>query len=654
MVRWLFRSLPLSLCLLSLQAETTIRDTIRAPIAGALFNGQLIVSMPDLTWQGQTYRRHNTTVLVTSGALYLRLIPTTADPEGLSYRVQYIPADGSPGWAEFWVVPDTTTELKVYQVNRASQPSTSSSVGLQQIAGARGNSGRALCSDGTMWTSCDLLVNPAFTPGDLLFRGTAGLEALGIGNAGHVLTSQAGRPTWLSLPASEVPLTISGPLRRTVNVIDCPTCFLTSSVLPWVQLSGVPATFAPSAHSHAAGEIISGAFADTRISQSSVTQHQAALAIAWSQLTGLPATFAPATHAHAATDTTSGVFANARISQASVTQHQAALGIGWSQLISVPTSFAPSAHSHAAGEIISGAFADSRISQTSVTQHQAALAIAWSQLTGLPATFAPAAHLHAATDTTSGVFANARISQASVTQHQAALAIAWSQLTGLPATFAPAAHLHAAGEITSGTLADARIAASSVTQHQAALSIAWSQIASAPSFEAPLSFAGGLLRSGNTVVCPTCGGSGSGGGGSYVKTFTAATSVSIPVSDHGFPNDRLIVDCYDVAGERLEPDSVLVNPTTFAVTVFFSPAQSGSCTVAGQPYAGRTLSQSFSGTSVTIPNVAQEIGTPLFSWRVYGADNYWLEPDSTSLDAAGNFTVFVSPAAAGRVVIVAR
>lgn len=43
---------------------------------------------------------------------------------------------------------------------------------------------------------------------------------------------------------------------------------------------------AASSHNHAASEVTSGTFADARISESSVTQHQAALSIAISQLTG--------------------------------------------------------------------------------------------------------------------------------------------------------------------------------------------------------------------------------------------------------------------------------------------------------------------------------------------------------------------------------
>lgn len=87
----------------------------------------------------------------------------------------------------------------------------------------------------------------------------------------------------------------------------------------------------------------------------------------WSNFTGSPSAFPPAAHTHAAADITSGTFANARISQASVTQHQAALSIAWSQLTSVPaygtrwpswsevtskpSSFTPDAHTHTWADI---------------------------------------------------------------------------------------------------------------------------------------------------------------------------------------------------------------------------------------------------------------------------------------------------------------
>lgn len=118
--------------------------------------------------------------------------------------------------------------------------------------------------------------------------------------------------------------------------------------------------------------INTGTFADARVAQSNVTQHQAALALAASQ-------------------TTSGTFADARISQSSVVQHQAALAL-------------------AASQITSGTFADARIHQNNVLQHQAALALAASQIT-------------------SGTFVDARIASTNVLQHQGLLALTASQIT---------------------------------------------------------------------------------------------------------------------------------------------------------------------------------------------------------------------------------
>lgn len=339
-----------------------------------------------------------------------------------------------------------------------------------------------------------------------------------------------------------------------------------------LQVSGTSVSL--SGHAHATTDITSGTFADARIAQSNVTQHQAALSITESQisdlgsyLTGITgeavgdlsdvtitgitngevlvwntsafinrtlaeAGIAAASHTHATTDITSGTFADARIAQSNVTQHQAALSITESQISDLGTyqssdpllddisaladpnadrllfwddsagdivwltlgtnlsitgttinasggggttlaaltdttittpadnhffvyngsvwvnedaatargsiGAAASSHTHATSAITSGTFANARIAQSNVTQHQAALALATSQIT-------------------SGTFADARIAASNVTQHQGSLALATSQ-------------------ITSGTFADARIAQSNVTQHQAALSITESQI----------------------------------------------------------------------------------------------------------------------------------------------------------------------------------
>lgn len=143
--------------------------------------------------------------------------------------------------------------------------------------------------------------------------------------------------------------------------------------------------------------------------------------------------------------------------------------------------------------------------------------------------------------------------------------------------------------------------------------------------------------------------------GTYTKEFEAVTLLLITNDEHQFNNDRLIVDCYDSDGARIEPDSVYIDPNDFQVAVRFTPAQSGSCVVGGQPLIGRTISQSFtSQTSVLIPTISQDLGTPLFSWRIYGADGFLIEPDSTATDPGGNFTVYFAAATTGRVVLIAR
>lgn len=125
----------------------------------------------------------------------------------------------------------------------------------------------------------------------------------------------------------------------------------------------------------------------------------------------------------AAGDIASGTFANARIAESNVTQHEAALSIGYGQLTGVPSTFTPAAHTL-------GSHSDVTI--TSITSGELLKwnGSAWINNTLAEAGISAVGHTHAAADVTSGTFANARIAAGNVTQHQAALSIAGSQLTG--------------------------------------------------------------------------------------------------------------------------------------------------------------------------------------------------------------------------------
>jgi hypothetical protein len=103
---------------------------------------------------------------------------------------------------------------------------------------------------------------------------------------------------------------------------------------------------AASSHVHAAADITSGTVATARLGGGTASAStflrgdQAWSAVSFANLTSTPTTLAgygitdaaALSHTHAAADVTSGTFADARISETSVTQHEAALSIAGSQV----------------------------------------------------------------------------------------------------------------------------------------------------------------------------------------------------------------------------------------------------------------------------------------------------------------------------------
>jgi hypothetical protein len=197
----------------------------------------------------------------------------------------------------------------------------------------------------------------------------------------------------------------------------------------------------------------------------------------------------------AASNVTSGTFADARVAESNVTQHQGALSITESQISDFGT-YANAVHTHAASDITSGTLADARIAESNVTQHQAALSITESQISDF-GTYATAAALTTHTgDTTNPHSVTA--TQVGLGNVENTALSTWAGSTNLTTlgtittgtwngdTIASAyigSHTHAASDVTSGTFADARIAETSVTQHEAALSITESQISDFGSYQ---------------------------------------------------------------------------------------------------------------------------------------------------------------------------
>lgn len=154
--------------------------------------------------------------------------------------------------------------------------------------------------------------------------------------------------------------------------------------------------FAASSHNHTLADITdSGTAAGLDVP---ATGDAAAGEVVKGDDTRLTDSRTPTSHSHSASDVTSGTFADARISQSSVTQHEAAIdhdaltnytadehrtindvGTGLTDLWSASKinselgGKADASHTHSTSDVTSGTFADARISQSSVTQHQAAI-----------------------------------------------------------------------------------------------------------------------------------------------------------------------------------------------------------------------------------------------------------------------------------------
>lgn len=75
-------------------------------------------------------------------------------------------------------------------------------------------------------------------------------------------------------------------------------------------------------------EANTNAFTDALKSKLEGIESGAVASVSWAEVTDKPSTFAPSSHNHAASEVTSGTFADARISQSSVTQHESAIDAG--------------------------------------------------------------------------------------------------------------------------------------------------------------------------------------------------------------------------------------------------------------------------------------------------------------------------------------
>jgi hypothetical protein len=91
------------------------------------------------------------------------------------------------------------------------------------------------------------------------------------------------------------------------------------------------------------------------------------------------------------------------------------------------------------------------------------------------------------------------------------------------------------------------------------------------------------------------------GAANYAEPFTSQTAVTVAGSTHNLGTSNLIVDCYDDAtpANRIEPNTVTVDPSTFDVIVTFTAPQSGKCVLNGSGGgAGGAVSSVFGRTGI--------------------------------------------------------
>ena len=120
---------------------------------------------------------------------------------------------------------------------------------------------------------------------------------------------------------------------------------------------------ANSIHQHAASDVTSGVFAASRLGSGSASPSsflrgdQQWAQVSWSDLTGVPATFAPSAHTHAAADLISGTVSTARLGSGTPTAGKYLRGdqvwseVDWTSIVNKPATFAPSAHTHPISEL---------------------------------------------------------------------------------------------------------------------------------------------------------------------------------------------------------------------------------------------------------------------------------------------------------------
>ena len=127
------------------------------------------------------------------------------------------------------------------------------------------------------------------------------------------------------------------------------------------------------------------------------------------------------------------------------------------------------------------------------------------------------------------------------------------------------------------------------------------------------------------------------------RTFdlAAVTSLTVSQAQHGFSTANLAVKVFDATGKEIIPGALTINPSTYAVTVEFSTAQSGRVVIQQSPSTSATFT---SQTTVTITGAVHGLGANVEGF-CFDGDGKAIRPGGFSVNPTSYDAVFTFAAA---------
>jgi hypothetical protein len=233
---------------------------------------------------------------------------------------------------------------------------------------------------------------------------------------------------------------------------------------------------------------------------------EAADSVSWAGVTGKPATYTPSTHTHDASELTTGTLASARLPAATTGAQGAMSAADKAKLDGIAAGAQVNAVTSVAGRTGAVVLTADDVAET--TANKVMTAAERTKLAGIAA--GANNYVHPGGDgnqhiPATGTGNNGRVLKAGATAGSAAWGIVdWGEISGKPSTFTPAVHSHSASDITSGTLAADRLPAAStsasgvVQLNTATNSTSTTQAATASAVKAVYDLAAGKLGPGVT------------------------------------------------------------------------------------------------------------------------------------------------------------